>query len=47
MDHEEELIKINLEINHNKDDFKELKGFKAYLFEALYLIEQNHGLYKF
>ena len=47
MEHEEELIKINLEIDHNKEDFKEIKGFKLYLFESLYLIEQYHGLYKF
>ena len=43
----EKLININLQIEHNKNDLNPVKGFKLYLFEALYLIQQYHGRYKF
>ena len=47
MMNEEKLININLKIEQNKDDLNIVKGFKLHLFEALYLIQQYHGLHKF
>ena len=44
---EDKLININLKIEQNKDELTIVKGFKLYLFEALYLIQQYHGLHKF
>ena len=41
------LININLQIQQNKDDLIMVKGFKLYLFEALYLIQQYYGRHKF
>ena len=43
----DKLININLQVSQTKDDLVPLKGFKLYLFEALYLIQQYNGRYKF
>jgi len=43
----DKLININLQVSQTKDDLIPLKGFKLYLFEALYLIQQYNGRYKF
>ena len=36
----EKLININLKVAQTKDELSPLKGFKLYLFEALYSIQQ-------
>ena len=43
----DKLIDINLQIVHQKEELSPLKGFKLYLFEALYLIQKYTGKYKF
>ena len=43
----DKLININLQVAQAKDELIPLKGFKLYLFEALYLIQQYYGRYKF
>ena len=43
----EKLIYINLQIENNKEDLNPVRGFKLYLFEALYSIQQFHGRYQF
>ena len=43
----EKLIHINLQIENNKEDLNPVRGFKLYLFEALYSIQQFHGRYQF
>ena len=43
----DKLININLQVAATKDELIPLKGFKLYLFEALYLIQQYYGRYKF
>ena len=43
----DKLIYINLEIEQHKEELSTLKGFKLYLFEALYLIQQYTGRYIF
>ena len=43
----DKLIDINLEIEQHKEELSTLKGFKLYLFEALYLIQQYTGRYIF
>ena len=43
----EKLIDINLQIAHQKEELSPLKGFKLYLFEALYLIQKYTGRYIF
>ena len=43
----DKLININLQVQKVKDDLILEKGFKSYLFEALYLIQQYLGRYKF
>jgi len=43
----EKLIDIDLQLEHLKSDQKIEKGFKLYLFEALYNIQQFHGSHKF
>ena len=43
----DKLININLQIEQNKADINLVKGFKLYLFEALYSIQKYKGRYKF
>ena len=43
----EKLIYIDLQLEHLKKDIKTKNVFKSYLFEALYMIQQFHGLNKF
>ena len=43
----EKLLNINLKVAQTKDELSPLKGFKLYLFEALYSIQQYVGRYKF
>ena len=43
----EKLIDIDLQLEHLKSDQKIENGFKLYLFEALYIIQQFHGSHKF
>ena len=47
MNEEDKLINVNLQIEQNKEDITIVQGFKLYLFEALYLIQQFHNRYKF
>ena len=47
MNEENKLINIDLQIQQNKDNIDIAQGFKLYLFEALYLVQQYHGNYKF
>ena len=41
------LIEINFQIKHQEEELIPLKGFKLYLFEALYLIQKYTGRYIF
>ena len=41
------LIDINFQIKHQEEELIHLKGFKLYLFEALYLIQKYSGRYIF
>ena len=43
----DKLINTALQIEHNKEGINQIKGFNLYLFEALYLIQQYIGRYKF
>ena len=43
----EKLIYIDLQLEHLKKDIKTKNVFKSYLFEALYMIQQFHGLNNF
>ena len=43
----EKLINLDLELEHLKKDIKIQTSLKSHLFEALYMIQQFHGLYKF
>ena len=43
----EKLINIDLKIQNQKEYISMVDGFKLYLFEALYAIQQFYGLHKF
>ena len=43
----EKLINLDLELEHLKKDIKIQTSFKLHLFEALYMIQQFHGLNNF
>ena len=43
----ERLIDVELKIQHLKEEEVSTNGFKLYLFEALYSIQQYFGIYKF
>ena len=43
----EKLIDIDLQTQYHKEEKSINEGFKLYLFEALYSIQQFYGLYKF
>ena len=43
----DKLIDINLQVEQQKEELIPLKGFKLYLFEALYLIQKYTGRYIF
>ena len=43
----EKLIELDLQIRHHKEKIVFNEGFKLYLFESLYSIQQYYGLYKF
>ena len=43
----EKLINIDLKIQNQKEYISMVDGFKLYLFEALYSIQQFYGLHKF
>ena len=43
----DKLIEINFQVDQQKEELIPLKGFKLYLFEALYLIQKYTGRYIF
>ena len=43
----EKLIEIDLKVQNQKEYISTINGFKLYLFEALYAIQQYHGLHQF
>ena len=43
----DKLIEINFKVDQQKEELIPLKGFKLYLFEALYLIQKYTGRYIF
>ena len=43
----EKLIEIDLKVQNQKEYISMINGFKLYLFEALYAIQQYHGLHQF
>ena len=43
----DKLIDINFQVEQQKEELIPLKGFKLYLFEALYLIQKFTGRYIF
>ncbi len=47
MANEEKMINLNLQIEHHQEDITFEKGFKLYLFETLYRIQQFIGIFKF
>ena len=47
MEEFEKLIDIELKVQHHKEEMTMPTGIKLKLFEALYAIQQYHGLYKF
>ena len=47
MANEEKMINLNLQIEHHQEDITFEKGFKLYLFETLYRIQQFIGIFRF
>ena len=47
MNEGDKLINLNLQIEQNKEDINFEKGYKLYLLEALYSIQQVYGRYPF